>query len=888
MTDETKDDLSASSMAQDDVALTESGGTAKKSRGRSRTKASDETEGTTRKRGRKPARKQQADPENSEAVMEEQLIPAEQAADADDTTSDAKPARQKRTRRTTSRSKTGRQGTGTKKSKEAAEESLLLTDTDEKDVHTVAAEVQQENTEPSSQPENKGNEALSAEPEKPASQPQRDWSSWKGWDDDEADSDTAQASETAKTDPVTDVQPVAPAAEVEQTPGEPVAAEAATPAPRLPRRKKPARTPVKSHMAGRMRREAAARTEPDPLKSAEELHDTDPMPESGTMPVAHDFDQPLPLYEEEKPSFQEQDAQAQDSISAVPSYEEESFETGQESSERNFADSADDDTSEYGYQDEDESEDQQRTHRRGRRGGRSHKKALQNDLGLQGNTAEQTGGMTPAGLAPHGIMPAKHGKRRMFISVLPGEQVEVAFTTNGILDEYYLDMLHQKKIKGNIYRGVIVNIDINLQAAFVDFGTEKNGFLQIDEVHPEYFISSQDFAHGRKSPPIQNVLRLGQEVLVQVVKEPNGTKGAFLTTWISLAGRFLVLTPGQEQIAISRKVKDEEERRRLRELMNGIDPGDDLGVIVRTVSAGVTQTTLRNDLAYLKRTWNEVRKQATGVSAPACVYREPGLVERAVRDYLTDDVYELWVDNADVAERIKNTVALLFPHKKDLVRVHNDSRHSLWERFNLRRQLDQIYSREVLMPSGGRLVFDQTEALMAIDINSGKISCKGNFEHMAFRTNMEAAETIARQLKLRDVGGQVVIDFIEMRDHKHVLEVERTLRNCMKNDKARHDIQHMSSFGLLELVRQRTATSAISISMEPCPCCGGTGLRRNLEWQSLQALRDIARMMRGRTSATCRYEMSQELGLYVLNHKREALKELEALYGKSIEIAIHP
>ncbi len=888
MTDETKDDLSASSMAQDDVALTESGGTAKKSRARSRTKASDETEGTTRKRGRKPARKQQPDSENSETVMEEQLLPAEQAADTDDSASDAKPARQKRTRRTTSRSRTGRQATGTKRSKEAAEESLLLTDTDERDVHTAAAEVQQDSTETFSQPENKGTEALSSEPEKPASQPQRDWSSWKGWDDDEADSDTAQASETAKTDSVKDEQPAVTAAEGEQTPGEPAVAETTAPAPRLPRRKKTARTPVKSHMAGRMRREAAARTEPDPLKSAEELHDTDPMPESGTMPVAHDFDQPLPLYEEEKPSFQEQDAQAQDSISAVPSYEEESFETGQESSERTFADSADDDTSEYGYQDEDESEDQQRTHRRGRRGGRSHKKALQNDLGLQGNTAEQTGGMTPAGLAPHGIMPAKHGKRRMFISVLPGEQVEVAFTTNGILDEYYLDMLHQKKIKGNIYRGVIVNIDINLQAAFVDFGTEKNGFLQIDEVHPEYFISSQDFAHGRKSPPIQNVLRLGQEVLVQVVKEPNGTKGAFLTTWISLAGRFLVLTPGQEQIAISRKVKDEEERRRLRELMNGIDPGDDLGVIVRTVSAGVTQTTLRNDLAYLKRTWNEVRKQATGVSAPACVYREPGLVERAVRDYLTDDVYELWVDNADVAERIKNTVALLFPHKKDLVRVHNDSRHSLWERFNLRRQLDQIYSREVLMPSGGRLVFDQTEALMAIDINSGKISCKGNFEHMAFRTNMEAAETIARQLKLRDVGGQVVIDFIEMRDHKHVLEVERTLRNCMKNDKARHDIQHMSSFGLLELVRQRTATSAISISMEPCPCCGGTGLRRNLEWQSLQALRDIARMMRGRTSATCRYEMSQELGLYVLNHKREALKELEALYGKSIEIAIHP
>ena len=555
---------------------------------------------------------------------------------------------------------------------------------------------------------------------------------------------------------------------------------------------------------------------------------------------------------------------------------------------------------EEGAEDDDTAEDSalSKRRRRGRRGGRSHKKPVAETFSQ--DTAPVTMSMAGSSSSPvttvhdekdlHGENSAalafRHGKRRMYISVLPGEQVEVAITNNGILDEYYLDMLHQKKIKGNIYRGVIVNIDINLQAAFVDFGTEKNGFLQIDEIHPEYFTTPQEYVRGKKYPPIQKVLRLGQEVLVQVVKEPNGSKGAFLTTWISLAGRFLVLTPGQEQIGISRKVDDEEERSRLRELMNGIDPGDDLGVIVRTVSAGVTQATLKNDLSYLKRTWNEVRKHATGVTAPACVYKEPGLPERAVRDYLTDDVCEIWVDNAEIAARIKDTVAMLFPHKKDLVRVHNDARHSLWERFNLRRQLDQIYSREVLMPSGGRLVFDQTEALMAIDINSGKISCKGNFENMAFKTNMEAAETIARQLKLRDIGGQVVIDFIEMREHKHVLEVERTLRNAMKNDKARHDIARMSSFGLLELVRQRTGTSAISISMEPCPACGGTGLRRNLEWQSLQALRDIARILRSRATSPCRYEMTQELGLYVLNHKRDSLKELETQYGKNIEIVI--
>ena len=415
------------------------------------------------------------------------------------------------------------------------------------------------------------------------------------------------------------------------------------------------------------------------------------------------------------------------------------------------------------------------------------------------------------------------GKRRMFISVLPGEQVEVAIAEEGRLQEYYLDMFHQRKLKGNIYKGVIHNIDTNLQAAFVSYGAGKNGFLQIDEIHPEYWLTHHEPSKGKKFPPIQKVLKPGQEVLVQVVKEPTGNKGAFLTTWLSLAGRFLVLTPGQEQIGVSRKVDSDEERTRLREMMNGIDPGQGLGVIVRTVSAGTTKTTLKNDLQYLKRVWKDIRKKATEVSAPALIYQEPGLPQRAVRDYLTDDVCEIWVDNEEVADSIRETVSLLFPRKKELVRLHTDVRMPLWERFSLRRQLDQIYSREVTLPSGGRLVFDQTEALMAVDINSGKISGKVNFESMAHRTNMEAAEAIARQLKLRDIGGQVVIDFIEMRDKKHVLEVEKTLRTAMKNDRARHDVGRMSSFGLLELVRQRTGSSALSITMEPCPFCGGTG-----------------------------------------------------------------
>ncbi len=480
-------------------------------------------------------------------------------------------------------------------------------------------------------------------------------------------------------------------------------------------------------------------------------------------------------------------------------------------------------------------------------------------------------------------------QRKMLISMVQGEQVEVALVENGIIHEYYLEMLHQVKCKGNIYKGVVNNIDTNLQAAFINYGNHKNGFLQIDEIHPEYYQSHHEAVRGKKFPPIQKIIKPGQEILVQVVKEPTGNKGAFLTTWLSLAGRFLVLTPGQEQIGVSRKVDNDEERSRLREMMTGIDPGKGLGVIVRTVSAGTSKTTLKSDLQYLKRVWKEIRKRGVSESAPALLHMETSLAQRAIRDYLTDDVSEVWVDSTDMAENLRETVSLLFPRKKELIRIHADVRQTLWERFNMQRQLDQIYAREVHLPSGGRLVFDQTEALMAIDINSGKISGKGNFEAMALKTNLEAAETIARHLKLRDIGGQVVIDFIEMRDRANVREVEKTLKNAMKNDRARHDVARMSSFGLLEIVRQRTGSSALAITMEACPHCKGTGIRRNIEWQALQALCEIERKGRGAQGNKYIYETNYaDLALYLLNHKRQRISELETQLKVNIEIRFRP
>ena len=487
--------------------------------------------------------------------------------------------------------------------------------------------------------------------------------------------------------------------------------------------------------------------------------------------------------------------------------------------------------------------------------------------------------------------PAKDGKSqrlKMFISILSGEQVEVVLTAEGQVQEYYVEMMHQAKIKGNIYKGVVSNVDANLQAAFISYGGNKNGFLQIDEVHPEYYQVPHD-GKGRKYPLMQKALKSGQEILVQVVKEPAGTKGAFLTSYLSLPGRFLVLTPGREQIGVSRKVDSEEERARLREMLNGLKPGPGLGVIVRTVSMGATKTSLQKDLQFLKRIWKEVRAKGTTMTSPCLIYEEMDLATRAIRDYLTDEVDEIWVDDEQMAATMQEMAEMLFPRKKNLVHVHKEAAQTLFERFSLQKQLDQIYSREVVLPSGGRLVFDHTEALTAIDINSSRSGGKSNFEDMAYRTNIEAARMIPLQLRLRDIGGQVVADFIEMRERDHWREVEKAVRSGMKGDRARYDVGKIGPFGMLEIVRQRLGSSAISVSTEPCPCCKGTGVRRNMEWQAMRALREIQKLMRqavAQKQSAASFQTERELALHLLNTKRVALENLEKEFGVKLTVAI--
>jgi len=483
----------------------------------------------------------------------------------------------------------------------------------------------------------------------------------------------------------------------------------------------------------------------------------------------------------------------------------------------------------------------------------------------------------------------KKKRQKMFIGVLPGELVEVVLTEDGAVQEYYVEMLHQAKTRGNIYKGYIHNIDAALQAAFVNYGAERNGFLQIDEVHPEYYLGGYQLKKGQRFPPIQKVLKAGQEVLVQVVKEPTGKKGAFVTSYLSLPGRYFVYTLGRDQQGVSRKIEDEKERERLKSCIDQISPPEGVGLIVRTAGIGRAKTELVRDYKILNRLWGEIKKKAQTEKAPALVYKELELSVRAARDYLTQEVAEVWVDDPETFEQIKAYVALAFPKSPNMVRLHAEHDRTLWERFGLTRQVEQIYSREVTLSSGGRLVFDHTEALTSVDVNSGKIGGEQSFAKMALKTNSEAAIETARQLKLRDIGGQIVIDFIEMKDPKHLREVEKAMRQALKSDRARTDVSGISPFGLLELVRQRLGSSAISVSTEPCPCCGGTGLRRNLEWQALQAMKSIHRMLRKPGCPNpLQVPLGQELAIYMLNNKRELLTEMGARVDNRVEIIVDP
>lgn len=469
----------------------------------------------------------------------------------------------------------------------------------------------------------------------------------------------------------------------------------------------------------------------------------------------------------------------------------------------------------------------------------------------------------------------------MLINAEEPEEYRLAIVSGKKLEEFYVETTTRENTRGNIYKGVVVNIQPSLQAAFVDFGTEKNGFLQLPEIHSEYY--QHEPPEEGKRVRIQDALRPGQELMVQVVKEATPTKGAFLTTYVSLPGRYLVLMPGSKHGGISRQIEDEPQRQRLRQIISELSVPDGIHLIVRTAGENRTKRDLSRDFRYLLRLWKNIKATAQEMKAPTLLYQERDLTIRAIRDYFTADIKRIQVDNKEVYKRVKDFMAVVSPRHRWLVKLYKEKR-PIFAEYELENQIETIYSNRVRLKSGGFLVIDTTEALVAVDVNSGRSSREKKLWETAFKTNMEAAVEVPRQLRLRDLGGLVVIDFIDMKDRKHIRQVEIALREEFKKDRAKTEMGRISKFGLMEVSRQRLRPSVQSSSYGSCLRCSGTGVVRSTEATALTYLRKIwLELSRGKANQVHGY-FAKEVADYLLNKKRAELLKLENQYAANIQV----
>ena len=483
--------------------------------------------------------------------------------------------------------------------------------------------------------------------------------------------------------------------------------------------------------------------------------------------------------------------------------------------------------------------------------------------------------------------------REMIINA-EDEECRIAVLENGQLEELYLERTSMASQVGNIYKGRITNVEKSIQAAFVDFGLPKHGFLHVSDLHSQYFPSKKATSGesiepvGRKKsrrerPPIQNCLKRGQDIIVQVIKQGVGTKGPTLTSYISLPGRFLIIMPGMRRAGVSRKIEDEEERRQLKALLESLNPPKNYGFIVRTAGLGRSKRDLRADLNYLLRLWQAVRQRIKNEQAPCELYRESDLVIRTIRDVFSSDIAQIITDNPDVAARIRDFLKAAMPRSLRKVKLYEGSK-PLFHHYKIEAEIDKIHNRRVILPSGGSLVIDQTEAFVAIDVNSGQSRSHRSAEAMAYNTNKEAAPEIARQLRLRDLGGLIICDFIDMLDAGHRRDVEGVLREAMKNDRAHSKALRMSQFGIIEMTRQRLRPSLASSVYEECPRCSGAGLVKSAQSVTLDAMRALKLVLNHDDVASVELKLSPPAAHQLQNANRQWLAEVENSSGKTITI----
>ncbi|PXB00843.1 ribonuclease E [Pectobacterium carotovorum] len=466
--------------------------------------------------------------------------------------------------------------------------------------------------------------------------------------------------------------------------------------------------------------------------------------------------------------------------------------------------------------------------------------------------------------------------KRMLINATQQEELRVALVDGQRLYDLDIESPGHEQKKANIYKGKITRIEPSLEAAFVDYGAERHGFLPLKEIAREYFPSNYS-SHGR--PNIKDVLREGQEVIVQVDKEERGNKGAALTTFISLAGSYLVLMPNNPRAGgISRRIEGDD-RTELKEALGSLQLPDGMGLIVRTAGVGKSAEALQWDLAFRLKHWDAIKKAAEGRPAPFLIHQESNVIVRAFRDYLRPDIGEILIDNPKILDLAKEHISALGrPDFSSKIKLYSGE-IPLFSHYQIESQIESAFQREVRLPSGGSIVIDTTEALTAIDINSARATRGGDIEETAFNTNLEAADEIARQLRLRDLGGLIVIDFIDMTPVRHQREVENRLRDSVRQDRARIQIGRISRFGLLEMSRQRLSPSLGESSHHVCPRCSGTGTIRDNESLSLSILRLIEEEALKENTKEVHAIVPVQIASYLLNEKRDAVNAIEKRQG---------
>ena len=460
--------------------------------------------------------------------------------------------------------------------------------------------------------------------------------------------------------------------------------------------------------------------------------------------------------------------------------------------------------------------------------------------------------------------------KRMLINATQQEELRVAIVDGQNLYDIDIEQPSKEQKKSNIYKGRITRLEPSLEAAFVEYGGDKHGFLPLKEISRDYFVEGMN----PNKATIKELLREGQEVVVQVDKEERGNKGAALTTFISLAGRYLVLMPNSPSAGgVSRRIEGDD-RQALKEALDKLNIPDDMGVIIRTAGVGRDAEELQWDVDYLLHVWKAITDAALSKPAPFLIYQESRLIIRALRDYLRADIGEILIDSREVFEDAREFVQQVMPQNLRKLKLYDDTT-PLFNRYQIESQIENAYERNVRLPSGGSIVIDQTEALTAVDVNSSRATRGGDIEETAFNTNLEAAEEVARQMRLRDLGGLVVIDFIDMESNKHQREVENRLQSALKFDRARVQLGKISKFGLLELSRQRLRPSLGESSQIVCPRCEGHGRMRSVESLSLSILRLMEEQAMKDNTGQVLVQAPHEIANFLLNEKRRALAEIE-------------